>query len=313
MNINMKPDHLTNDIGIFSYLLYYNIKSSWYPLFMKRLMALLCCAFFTSTVWAQYPMVISIHPLYLIAKKVTQGVETPQLLLENQSGHDVQLTPAHRKAIQESDLVIWMGKQHEAPLAKVLGGMPKAIPVLDSGLIQTLPLRTTRGAAIKGTIDTHVWLDPNNAVRIGFFIAALRSQQYPQYKNQYMNNARNFAREMLQTSQKMASHNTVRPYWAFHDAYQYLERPLNLRFAGALTDDPHIAATVSQIKYLNDTRPVTKMCLLAESAANPAQYRKLGNIVFQSVDETLAKYQDFVVAWQSLAKETQACVLNARK
>ena len=29
----------------------------------------------------------------------------------------------------------------------------------------------------------------------------------------------------------------ARPYWSFHDAYQYIERPLNLRFAGALTDD----------------------------------------------------------------------------
>ena len=55
------------------------------------------------------------------------------------------------------------------------------------------------------------------------------------------------------------------------------------------------------------------MCLLAEGSATPAQYSKLGNIAFQAVDETLAKYQDFVVAWQSLAKETQACIYSARK
>lgn len=55
------------------------------------------------------------------------------------------------------------------------------------------------------------------------------------------------------------------------------------------------------------------MCLLAEGSASPSQYRKLGEISFQSVDETLAKQQDFVVAWQTLAQQTQACVLNARK
>ena len=280
---------------------------------MKRVFAFLLCAVPSGMAWAQSPLVISTHPIYLIAKKITQGVETPELLLGNQSGHDVQLTPAHRKAIQEAGLVIWLGQAHEAPLEKVLGESNKAIAILDSGIIQALPLRSTRGVAIKNTIDTHVWLDPNNAVRIGFFIAALRSQQYPEHKAMYWNNAKSFAREMILASQKFTTSGNPKPYWAFHDAYQYLERPLNLKFAGALTDDPHVAATVAQIKYLNDTRPVTKMCLLAEGSATPAQYSKLGNIAFQAVDETLAKYQDFVVAWQSLAKETQACIYSARK
>ncbi|MEG0343143.1 metal ABC transporter solute-binding protein, Zn/Mn family [Acinetobacter sp. TY2] len=280
---------------------------------MKRVLAFLLCAVLSGMAWAQSPLVISTHPIYLIAKKITQGVETPELLLGNQSGHDVQLTPAHRKAIQEAGLVIWLGQAHEAPLEKVLGESNKAIAILDSGIIQALPLRSTRGVAIKNTIDTHVWLDPNNAVRIGFFIAALRSQQYPEHKAMYWNNAKSFAREMILASQKFTTSGNPKPYWAFHDAYQYLERPLNLKFAGALTDDPHVAATVAQIKYLNDTRPVTKMCLLAEGSATPAQYSKLGNIAFQAVDETLAKYQDFVVAWQSLAKETQACIYSARK
>lgn len=280
---------------------------------MKRVLAFLLCAVLSGMAWAQSPLVISTHPIYLIAKKITQGVETPELLLGNQSGHDVQLTPAHRKAIQEAGLVIWLGQAHEAPLEKVLGESNKAIAILDSGIIQALPLRSTRGVAIKNTIDTHVWLDPNNAVRIGFFIAALRSQQYPEHKAMYWNNAKSFAREMILASQKFSTSGNPKPYWAFHDAYQYLERPLNLKFAGALTDDPHVAATVAQIKYLNDTRPVTKMCLLAEGSATPAQYSKLGNIAFQAVDETLAKYQDFVVAWQSLAKETQACIYSARK
>ena len=280
---------------------------------MKRVLAFLLCAVLSGMAWAQSPLVISTHPIYLIAKKITQGVETPELLLGNHSGHDVQLTPAHRKAIQEAGLVIWLGQAHEAPLEKVLGESNKAIAILDSGIIQALPLRSTRGVAIKNTIDTHVWLDPNNAVRIGFFIAALRSQQYPEHKAMYWNNAKSFAREMILASQKFSTSGNPKPYWAFHDAYQYLERPLNLKFAGALTDDPHVAATVAQIKYLNDTRPVTKMCLLAEGSATPAQYSKLGNIAFQAVDETLAKYQDFVVAWQSLAKETQACIYSARK
>lgn len=85
---------------------------------------------------AQAPLVVSTHPIYLIAKEITQGIEEPVLLLGNQTGHDVQLTPANRKTIMDASLVIWVGKEHEAPLEKVLGGNTKAFSILDSGIIK---------------------------------------------------------------------------------------------------------------------------------------------------------------------------------
>ncbi len=54
-----------------------------------------------------------------------------------------------------------------------------------------------------------------------------------------------------------------------------LSAHLNLKFMGALTDDPHVSPTVAQIKYLQDHRPQRKMCLLAEGHASENQYRKL--------------------------------------
>ena len=85
----------------------------------------------------------------------------------------------------------------------------KAIALLDSGIIQTLPLRNTRGVALHDTIDTHVWLDPNNAVRIGFFIAALRSQQKPEFKAEYWANAQKFAKDMLLAANKLNPKTTT--------------------------------------------------------------------------------------------------------
>lgn len=280
---------------------------------MSRLFAVLALFLLSTFSWAQAPLVVSTHPIYLIAKEITHGVEQPQLLLQQQSGHDVQLTPAHRKMLQDASLVIWLGKAHEAPLQKAVSSNANAFALLDSGILHTLPLRNTRGTVVKDTIDTHVWLEPNNAVRIGFFIAALRSQQYPQHKTAYWNNAKTFAHNLLKTSQQVRLSGGVKPYWSLHDAYQYLERPLALKFAGALTEDPHIAPTVAQIKYLNDHRPITQMCLLAESLANPNQYKKLGHVNFQVVDESFSQYQNFIVAWQTLAHEVRACVQKAQK
>lgn len=304
----MKPEQLTNGIGIFKHLLYYNMKSTLVLLFMLRLIVFCLLSLSAMMSFAQAPLVVSTHPIYLIAKEITKGVEEPKLLLENQTGHDVHLTPAHRKLIQDASLLIWLGKAHEAPLDGVLSKNNHAIALLNAGILQTLPLRNTRGIAIKDTIDTHVWLEPNNAVRIGFFIAALRSQQHPEHKTAYWNNAKSFARDMLIASQQIKMNGGNKPYWSLHDAYQYLERPLNIKFAGSLTEDPHMAPTVAQIKYLNDTRPLKTMCLLAESTANPSQYRKLGSVNFQAVDESFSQQQKFVVAWQSLAKNARSCV-----
>ena len=277
---------------------------------MFRFLVLCSLALFSTFSWSQ-SLVVSTQPIYLIAKKITQGAEQPTLLLANQSGHDVSLTPAHRKTIQDAGLVIWLGQAHEAPLSKVLDNK-KSIALLESGILSILPMRNPKGAALKETVDTHVWLDPNNAVRIGFFIAALRSQQLPQYREIYWNNARDFAQNMLATAQRYHSVSKARPYWAYHDAYQYLERPLNLKFMGAMTDDPHVAPTMAQIKFLHDHRPQPKMCLLAEAHAGKSQYRKLQPIVFQTVDESMNGVGDFIQGWQKLAGQTQNCVLSAR-
>lgn len=280
---------------------------------MLRLLALCLLSLFAVSGWAQAPMVISTHPIYLIAKEITRGVEEPKLLLDHQSGHDVQLTPSHRKMIQDSSLVIWLGQAHEAPLANVLDKNQYAVALLNAGILNTLPLRNTRGTALKNTIDTHVWLDPNNAVRIGFFIAALRSQQNPESKAIYYKNAQIFAQNMIATSKQFRRSSVAQPYWSFHDAYQYMENALNLKFAGALTDDPHMAPTLAQIKYLNDHRPQAKMCLLAESTASANQYKKLGNVSFEAVDESFAQHDNFLKAWRNLALKTQDCLKNDRK
>lgn len=279
---------------------------------MSRLFAFCLLSILSTVGWTQ-SLVVSTHPLYLIAQEVTKGVERPVLLLENQTGHDVSLTPAHRKAIQDAGLVIWLGKAHEAPLDKLLHNNPKAVSILSSGLVKTLPQRSTRGAPLANTVDTHVWLDPNNAVRIGFFIAALRSQQQPQYRDKYWHNAQAFAKQMFSTAQKFQSQGAARSYWAYHDAYQYLERPLHLKLAGSMTDDPHIAPTLAQIKYLNDHRGQKKMCLLAEAHASANQYQKLQPIVFQAVDESLTAENNFISAWSDLAQQVKNCVLTARQ
>lgn len=277
----------------------------------KSLCLLLLSLCMISSVWAK-SLVVSTYPIYLIAQEITQGIEKPVLLFENQTGHDVQISPIQRKRIQDAGLILWIGKQHEAPLVKLLADNKNAISILDAGMINKLPQRGVRGDAIANTVDSHVWLEPNHAVRIGFFIAILRGQQQPQYKAQYWANAQKFAKEMFSTAQRYQRNGKAQPYWAYHDAYQYLERALNLKFAGAMTNDVHSTPSVAQIKYLNDNRPQKKMCLLAEGHTQPSHYQHLQPVSFQKIDEAMLEATRFVDGWKIMAQTVQSCVQQAR-
>lgn len=252
-------------------------------------------------------LLVSTYPLFLIAQEVTQGVEKPTLLLTpQQTGHDVQLTPKARQLIQSANLVIWLGQAHEAPLQQALAGKTNAIALLDISIISVLPKRNVKGEAISNTQDTHVWLDPHNAVRVAFFIAALRAQQYPEYKAQYWKNAQNFSKRMYDAT-KVGQALSEQPYWAYHDAYQYLERALNLKFFGALSADHDLAPTATQLHYLNQNRPQEKMCLLAEYHADQTFMNILKPIKSVSVDESMSNQTDFVEAWLQLAYAIKQC------
>lgn len=252
-------------------------------------------------------LVVSTYPLFLIAQDVTQGIEKPVLLLSpQQTGHDVQLTPKTRQLIQSANLVLWIGQAHEAPLHSVLSSHRKAIALLDTAILKTLPTRNVKGEVIAGTQDTHLWLEPHNAVRIAFFIAALRGQQFPEYKAQYMQNAQNFSKRMYDAT-KVKQIQQEQYYWAYHDAYQYLERALNLKFAGALSSDHDLAPTATQLHYLNQNRPQKKMCLLAEYHADQSLIGMLKPVSLITVDESMSNQTDFVEAWLKLANAIKQC------
>lgn len=252
-------------------------------------------------------LLVSTYPLFLIAQEVTQNVEKPNLLLTpQQTGHDVQLTPKARQLIQSADLIIWLGQAHEAPLKQALSGKNNTIALLDVSIIKVLPKRNVKGEVISNTQDTHVWLDPHNAVKTAFFIAALRSQQYPENKAQYWQNAQNFSKKMYDAT-KVGQSLSEQSYWAYHDAYQYLERALNLKFAGALSVDHDLAPTASQLHYLDQNRPQEKMCLLAEYHADQAFVDILKPVKSISVDESMSNQTDFVEAWLQLAYAVRQC------
>lgn len=261
-------------------------------------------------------MVVTTHPLYLIAKAVTQGIEQPTLLLPaSQSGHDVQLHPADRQRLKQANFVLWFGAQYEAPLARVLKDRPNAIALFELKAFHRLPARNAQGQAFKNSLDPHLWLDPVNAVAIAHAIAAVRARQFPQFAIQYKTNANTFTQQLMAQVRPLQATQRVRPYWAYHDAYQYLERSLNLQFKGSLTVEHDLPPTLGQLAWLQHNRPASPakqanaktMCLLAEGQIDPATLKRLQPVRLQVVDETMRSSKDFITGWSKLAQDIVHC------
>lgn len=181
----------------------------------------------------------SVRPLALIASAVAGDDARVQLLLPpGASAHHYQLRPADRLALARADLVLWVGPAHEAFLQRVLAGQPRQL------VAQRLPgvsLRQKRRpggeGALPGSVDSHVWLDTDNAVAIARALAEALAARDPAHAAAYRRNANALATRLAafraregQRFQRLRS----RSYLAYHDAYQYLEPTLGLNFRGSL-------------------------------------------------------------------------------
>ena len=159
-----------------------------------------------------------------------------------------------------------------------------------------------------------------NAVAIAHAIAAVRAQQFPQYASQYKNNAAKFTQQLMQQAKPFQMNSGSRTYWAYHDAYQYLERALNLQFKGSLTVEHDLPPTIGQLVWLKQQRDAAQrqsdqaqpktMCLLAEGQIDAATLKRLQPIKLQVVDETMRTATNFVSGWTKLAQSIVNCSQN---
>lgn len=258
---------------------------------------------------------VSNYPLFLLSEAVTQGAPSAEQILDpSEVGHHGSISPGDIKAIQDSKFVVWFGAPLEHNLATSLDKAPNAISLYAFDAFNRHPLRDVEGKPIANTLDPHIWLDPENAKAITRALAVIHSHANPQHKALYQANAQKFAERMdkavasIQQENAKNSRLQKRPYWAYHDAYQYLERATQLQFAGSLSMDEDIAPKASQLRWLDEQRPAKQMCLVSPS--NPAKglLTKLQPVKSTVQAEDMSSSKDFVSGWQSMAQQIRQCI-----
>lgn len=247
---------------------------------------------------------VSNYPLYLLSQEVTKGTHDAQVLLSaGDVGHHGSLSPAKTKLVKDSQFVVWFGEELEQNLVNTLSNAPNAISLFKMNAFHRLPLRDVDGNPKPDSLDPHIWLDPANARAIVAALVVIHSHAHPESAAVFKQNAQDF----FAAQKKLPKLTGTKPYWAYHDSFQYLERSAGLKFTGALTPDHHLAPKASRFKILNQNRPAKTMCLASQTAVSEGIKTKLDPIKVLVRQEDMSDETSFLKAMQGLLEDFKTC------
>jgi zinc transport system substrate-binding protein len=103
--------------------------------------------------------------------------------------------------------------------------------------------------------DVHIWLSPDNAVKIIKKINKELSLFFPENAKTYDQNANQMIKRINQLKVELKNElSDIKdiPYVVFHDAYQYFETSFDLNAVGSVALEGDIASSPKQISFIKD-------------------------------------------------------------
>ena len=253
-------------------------------------------ALMSSTALADVPNVaVDIAPVHSLVARVMQDVGAPDLIIRSgASPHDYRLRPSEAKALQDANLVIWMGKELTPWMedaVKTLSTEAAILTLLEKDETTLLEFRESvlfeehdhdnhsdkdhaetedqdHDEHAHGAHDPHAWLSPKNAKIWLNLIAAQLSTADPDNASTYFVNA---AAAVTEIDTLMADVSTMldpirgNSFIVFHDAYQYFETVFEFPASGAISLGDATDPSPARIARVQDRNQEQKIqCVLAE-------------------------------------------------
>lgn len=249
---------------------------------MKNIVLALLLTLLCQPAFAAPPKVVtSIPPLHSLAACVLENVSEPYLLLQAGSPHSYTLRPSDARALQQADLLIWVGPELELFLDRAGQNLApeKRLTLFDLPEIHHLPLRhgglwehDEEHAAEEGR-DAHIWLDPDNAAIIIKAIADRLTRIDPDNGVRYQRNGADTIHRLrlldteLRQRLKPLQHQ---PYIVFHDAYHAFEAHYGLQPLGSIAIDPERRPGARRLQQIRDLLLASgAVCLFREPQFEP--------------------------------------------
>ncbi|KII30599.1 ABC transporter substrate-binding protein [Pseudomonas fluorescens] len=235
---------------------------------------------------AEVKVLTSIKPLQLIAAAVQDGVAIPEVLLPpGASPHNYALRPSDVRKVQSVDLLYWIGPDMEGFLPRVLNGR-----TLPSVAVQDLPGLKLRHFAEDnhshaeeadehdhdhrpGSLDAHLWLSPINARVIATKMAADLSAADPENAARYQSNLKAFDERLDALDLRLKKRLTGiegKPYFVFHEAFDYFEDAYGLKHAGVFSVAAEVQPGAQHVAAMRARlQEVGKTCVFSEPPLRP--------------------------------------------
>ena len=255
----------------------------------------------STSVMADVPNVAAdIAPIHSLVSKVMDGVGEPKLVIQSgASPHGYRLRPSEAKALQDANLIFWMGEELTPWLEGAIDTLASNASVTALLDQEGIVLHDFRQGALfeahdhddhddhddhkdhddhdghddhddhgHGAHDPHAWLSPENAKLWLNIIASKLSVADPENAASYFTNAAAGQAEIEDMVAEVSA--TLKPvqggkFVVFHDAYQYFENDFDFYASGAISlsdaSDPSPARIARIQKRIRDEGI---QCVLAE-------------------------------------------------
>ncbi|MEC9041438.1 MULTISPECIES: zinc ABC transporter substrate-binding protein [unclassified Marinobacter] len=279
-------------------------------------------------------VVASIKPVELLVKAVAgDSVEVSTLVPPGSSPHNYSMKPSQRRALEQADVIFWVGPDMETFLNRLLGGKEfagRAVAFLESegGESEHDEHHDEHGHDHESDAhhhdhgdgeDPHIWVDPMLALDMAKDIRNVLSELEGVNPEELNANLERFQTELLNKEQSIrasfAGLDDI-SLFAYHDAFTRYAEHYGLTLEGVLTLNPelspgarHIADVQAKLEAANHP------CLLTEPQFNRQWWRSITeglNVTFSTwdplatdIESTPAGYIEFQ---QSVADAVLKCL-----
>lgn len=197
-------------------------------------------------------VLVSIHPLALVAASVVELDNLDILLPEGMTPHDFSLRPSDIERIQNADVIVWAGAETEPYLAGFVDRWPEK-----KWLDVSLAKNTTE------INDPHWWFSTE---------LMIKAQQQLTHALKLPNN--NFEQQVnlaVEQAQQQLAPLQQRGFLVFHQAYDHWVSAMQLNQVGAFTISPEIKPGAKTIQRMRQQLSAGEVvCVFSEPEFSPS-------------------------------------------